>query len=176
MIKLMSRSLVTLYESNSLLLKGKTAAIDSQTKMCSVCFKQVEEVRIKNLRDKLESMNHFKKEETPTIQELYMEQERLSFEEDGISSFDAILRELIVGRDRVAYLNNDRTIQALKEFLKSMLSDAQSLQAESSSEQFFLTKFKCGKDIVNDLYLELTKNVKNIAKKDVFPLVYKLSQ
>lgn len=35
--------------------------------------------------------------------------------------------------------------------------------------------FQAGKEIISQLYDELSKNVKDIAKKDVMPIAYKLS-
>lgn len=78
-MKLMSRTLTSLSETNNLLMKGRTSNLDNQTKICTVCFAQLEEVRLKTLQDKLESMNHFKKEKIPTKEELYKDQERLTF-------------------------------------------------------------------------------------------------
>lgn len=80
MVKMMARTVTNLSESNSLLLKGRTGSLANQTTLCTICAKQVEEIRLKTLRDKLESMNVCKGKAEPNIKDLYGERERLSFE------------------------------------------------------------------------------------------------
>ena len=43
-------------------------------------------------------------------------------------------------------------------------------------EHHYLAKFKNGREIVNQIYEDLTKNIQSKTKKDVMPVVLKLSK
>lgn len=119
-MKWMVKTVGSVNESNAMLLKGKSSADDSHnSNQCKVCFRRLEEVRLKNIRDKLQKMNHFQSEPEPDVRELYTQHEQLTFER--MNAFDSILSELIMRRDTMMTLNNDRTVFVLEDFLKTMM-------------------------------------------------------
>lgn len=133
-------------------------------------------MKIHEVKERLEATRFNRLHEYAMMGQLYGEQEAIVYEEaNSPPFFEGILTDMIANRNNIRNINNDKTVQMLEDYLKNLFATDTTLEFEPGDHSM-INKFRTGKDTVDHLYDNLNSELQRYAKKDIMPVVHRLSK